>query len=86
MTCENIRERCDNLNRRMRRRGLPVRYFAQQRYGYTAVDRYRCVSDGSGERCEMVDGPIVAGTKNEVGQFLHAMMVALDDVEAFGHD
>jgi hypothetical protein len=50
------------------------RYAVQGRNGYIGLDRLRVV-DGRWA----VQNVVTAGTKREVAEFLHAMMVALDD-------
>ena len=59
--------RVGNVNRRLQGTGLSV--CDQGRNGYTALDEYR---DGQCQRT------IMAGTKREVAEFLHAMMVGID--------
>ncbi len=72
VTRANLDERVANLNRRMKDRGSDARYAIQGRNGYFGLDRYRA-SNGA-----MID-VVRTGTKGELGEFLHAMMVALDD-------
>lgn len=72
ITKENLRDRVVNVNRRMGSRGSAYRYLVEYRNGYTAIDRVR--PNGA------VVNTVRAGmTKSEAGEFLHAMMVALDD-------
>jgi hypothetical protein len=71
MTWENVETRVGNLNRRFESRGSSIRYELQGRNGSVALDRYH--TDG---RCLST---VTVGTKREVGDFLHAAMVALDD-------
>jgi hypothetical protein len=73
ITRANVDERCANVNRRMEQRGSIVRYAAQGRNGYIGLDRYH-----AGETWNM-QSTVTCGTKREVAEFLHAMMVALDD-------
>jgi hypothetical protein len=72
MTKENLEARLENVNRRMESRGSIIRYKLQGRNGYTGLDAY--------PGCRLV----TAGTKREVGTFLHAMIVALDDADYIG--
>lgn len=75
ITLANLYARCENLNRRHENLGTRVRYSVQGRNGYIGLDRYDV--DGS-----MIEN-MRCGTKREIGEFLHAMMVALDDAELF---
>lgn len=72
ITRAQVDERCANLNRRLTN-GLRVE--AQGRNGYIALDEYQ--SEREGGRLVMVR-TITAGTKREIGEFLHAMMVGID--------
>ena len=67
ITQRDIDTRVGNVNRRLASTGLSVN--AQGRNGYTGLDEYR---DGKCQRTIMV------GTKREVADFLHAMMVGID--------
>lgn len=67
ITQRDIDARVGNVNRRLAPSGLSV--YAQGRNGYTGLDEYR---DGQCQRT------IMAGTKREVADFLHAMMVGID--------
>ena len=75
ITRENVETRVENVNRRMESRGALVRYEAEARNGYIGLDRYdtegHCLSN------------VTCGTKREVADFLHAMMVALDDAQLY---
>lgn len=74
ITRQNLTERCVNLNRRMKEAGSSVHYQVQGRNGGFGLDRYEhlhCLS------------MVTFGTKREVGEFMHAMMVALDDVKLY---
>jgi hypothetical protein len=73
ITRPNVDERCANVNRRMESRGSRIRYTVEGRNGYLGLDRY------IGEVCQST---VTVGTKGELGEFLHAMMVALDDAKA----
>ena len=73
ITKADLAERQDNLNRRMAHLRSRYRYTIEGRYGYTAIDRVRA-EDGA-----MVQTVRTGMTKSEAGDFLHAMMVALDD-------
>lgn len=72
MTKERLRDREANVNRRLEARGSRYRWRVEHRNGGVALDRVRA-SDGS-----TVD-LITAGTSREVGDYLYAAMVALDD-------
>lgn len=71
ITRKDLDARIASLNRRMEASGSMYRYAVEERYGYTGLDR------------TYVNGAVVStvrcGTKREIGEFLHAMMVALDD-------
>lgn len=67
ITQRDIDLRVGSVNRRLDGTGLSVN--AQVRNGYTGLDEYR---DGQVQRTIMV------GTKREVADFLHAMMVGID--------
>lgn len=71
ITKRDLEVRVENLNRRMESRNSMYRYEVSARSGYTAIDRVR----PSGDMVNVVR----VGTKREVGEFLYAMMVALDD-------
>ena len=73
ITIADVRERCENLNRRMERRGSAVRYSVERRYDYVGLDRTNIRGD--------VQSTVRCGSKREIGELLHAMMVALDDAE-----
>lgn len=70
ITRSNLEARCENLNRRMEQAGSSTRYRVQSRNGATSIDR---LIDNR------MHGHVTAGTKREIGEFLHAMMTALDD-------
>ena len=76
VTRASLDERCANLNRRMAQRGAHVRYTVGHRYDYYAIDR--CDTSGM-----VLSGPVVAGTKRELADWLHAGMVVLDDAEIY---
>jgi len=76
MTIARLRERCENLNRRMEQRGSNVRYEVGRRYDYTALDRCRLRPNGE---TYPIGDPVRVGTKTEIGELLYAMMVVLDD-------
>lgn len=76
ITAEDVAARVANVNRRMAERDVTVRYAEQYRNGYCALDRWD-VETGS------ILATVTVGTKREVAEFLHAMMVALDDVKIF---
>lgn len=76
VTKEQLNERVRNVNRRLNPERTPMEFGTNGRYvlvngrnGYTALDEY--------------EGPtmlrtITAGSKREVSEFLHAMMVGID--------
>lgn len=74
ITRANLEERVRNLNRRMRERRSKYHYVVEGRGGYTALDR--CFMENGREVTQDV---VRTGTKSEIGEFLYAMMVALDD-------
>lgn len=88
ITRAEIDERCANVNRRLRD-GRPQNrpgdrlVIAQSRNGYIGLDEY-VVSDrklsGMAEGTHALDcqRTLTTGTKREVGDFLHAMMVGID--------
>lgn len=67
ITQRDVDLRVGNVNRRLAGTGLSV--CAQGRNGYVALDEYR---GGHVQRT------ITAGTKREIADFLHAMMVGID--------
>ncbi len=75
MTKERLEERCANLNRRMESRRSVIRYAIQGRNGSTALDRTTAEGLARHTSIDLVR----VGTKAEIGEFLHAMMTALDD-------
>lgn len=77
LTDANVRERCANLNRRMERRGANVRYEVSRRYDYMALDRM--IGPNFLDQQDVVR----TGTRGEIAEFLHAMMVALDDEDLY---
>lgn len=81
ITRKNVEERVANVNRRMEERGSLIRYQAEGRNGYIGLDRIRVDAPRLGQLGERwsVQSTVTVGTKREVGEFLHAMMVALDD-------
>ena len=67
ITQRDLDERCTNLNHRLTN-GRRVE--TQGRNGYIGLDEFE--RDGSMLRT------ITCGTKREIGEFLHAMMVGID--------
>jgi len=67
ITKHALHERAANLNRRLKASGRHIQ--AEQRNGYWALDEYK------GTACIRT---ITAGTKREIADFLHAMMVGID--------
>ncbi len=66
--------RIESLNRRMESRGSVYRYTVEGRMGYFGLDRETRINGKMGR----VD-TVRTGTKREIGELLHVMMVALDD-------
>lgn len=84
ITRENVEERVANVNRRMGERRAAVRYVAQGRNGYIGLDRLTPETEYLGEGTSwIIQATVTAGTKREVAEFLHAMMVALDDAKIY---
>ncbi len=71
VTKSTLETRVDNLNRRMESRGSIYRYAVQGRNSYTALDRM--TREGA------TDSLVILGTKREIADYLHLMMVVLDD-------
>jgi hypothetical protein len=88
ITRQDVETRCANLNRRMDNYKSKYRYVVEARNGYTALDRtYRDPNatmslsgsvPGRGYGW-IIESTVTVGTKREVAEYLHAMMVALDD-------
>ena len=74
ITKANIEERVANVNRRMESLGSKVRYESWSTSGRQGL--FRRTADS---KPGTVDSDVRFGTKNEIGEFLYAMMVALDD-------
>lgn len=68
-----LNERAINVNRRLLGSGRSV--VVEQRNGYVALDEYSVNSEGHFDACIRT---ITAGTKREIADFLHAMMVGID--------
>jgi len=88
ITRQNVDERCANVNRRMESRGSIYRYATQGRNGYIGLDRFTRDPHPEINLPDSVPGrglgwilqsTVMCGTKREVADFLHAMMIALDD-------
>ena len=77
ITRADLDTRVANLNRRMEHHGSNARYAVQGRNGHIGLDRYL-----AGENFNM-QGTVTVGTKREIGDYLHAMMVVLDDLEIY---
>jgi hypothetical protein len=97
ITRANLEERVSNVNRRMESRGSIYRYQIEARNGYIGLDRFtRNEDDALGMSLpDSVPGrgagwialaTVTVGTKREVADFLHAMMVALDDAVVIGRE
>jgi len=74
ITKDTLNQRAQNVNRRLRPEGAPAsvrehHVYPEYRNGHVALDEYR---DGACVRT------ITVGTKREVADFLHAMMVGID--------
>jgi hypothetical protein len=88
ITRANLEERVVNLNRRMESRGSIYRYQIQGRNGYIGLDRFIRDPELAANFPDSVPGrgigwlaqsTATVGTKRAIADFLHAMMVALDD-------
>lgn len=80
ITLANVRERVDNLNRRLAHHGSKYQYRVEHRYDYYALDR--CLRDDPDINFATLWSTVITGcTKREIADFLHAGMVVLDDVE-----
>lgn len=85
MTMAHLEERCANVNRRIADTGHAV--MVQGRNGYVGLDEYSRDAAAAKYAPGSVPGrgigwdclrTITVGTKREVGEFLHAMMVGID--------
>lgn len=79
ITRAQVDARVENLNRRMEARGSIYRYIAEGRNGHIGLDRIAKDDPQDPRQRFHVVGTVTVGTKREVAEFLHAMMVALDD-------
>ncbi len=88
ITKSTLETRIENLNRRMETRGSKYRYQVQGRNGYTGLDRYYRDPEATINLPDSVPGrgygwachdTVYIGTKREIAEVLHVMMVALDD-------
>ena len=88
ITRANLETRITNVNARMQARGSVYRYQVQERNGYTGLDCYKRDPDRTLNLPDSVPGrgagwlmirTLTVGTKREVGDYLSAMMNALDD-------
>src|SRR5690242_9068826 len=88
ITRANLEARVENVNRRMHKAGSSIRYQIQGRNGYTALDRFVRDPNAALNLPDSVPGrgygwtmlsTVTVGTKGEIGNYLTAMMVALDD-------
>lgn len=77
VTLSDLSARCDNVNRRIVDSGRFV--VVQGKNGYIGLDEYAQALElgGAVYRNQMVR-TIRCGTKREIGEFLHAMMVGID--------
>jgi len=73
ITIDGVRERAVNVNRRLIGSGRGV--VAEQRNGYVALDEYSVTEENTFDACLRT---ITVGTKREIADFLHAMMVGID--------
>lgn len=81
ITRRHLDMRVENLNRRMENAGSIYRYEISARNGATHIDRtFQVDTVGA----YVGHSHVYGGTKSEVGWFLHAMMVAIDDVNRKG--
>jgi hypothetical protein len=87
MTKANLEARVENVNRRLEEARAVGRVQVQGRNGYTGLDLYRRDDDCTLNLPDSVPGrgagwiqqsTLTVGTKREVGDFLHAMMVGMD--------
>lgn len=71
ITHDSLEQRCENVNRRMESRSSIIRYTLEfsDRVGILRTN----------EEGTIVHDAVRYGTKAEMAEFLHAMMVALDD-------
>jgi len=77
ITIDGVRERAVNVNRRLEGSGRGV--VVEQRNGHVALDEYRVTYGFSGQSTfDACLRTITVGTKREVAEFLHAMMVGID--------
>lgn len=88
ITRANVDERCANVNRRMESRGSVIRYVVEGRNGHFGLGRVTRDPNATIDLPDSVPGrgygwliqsTVTVGTKREIADFLHAMMVALDD-------
>jgi hypothetical protein len=79
ITRANVDERCANVNRRMESRGSLIRYTVEGRNGHLGLDRMTKDDPADKRERYTIQSTVTVGTKREVAEFLHAMMVALDD-------
>lgn len=75
ITKKQLHERCTNVNRRLRAAGSGRAVNVQDRSGYTALDEYDVSKHVAFSICVRT---ITVGTKREIGEYLNAMMIALD--------
>ena len=77
VTRANLEQRADNVNRRLRHTDRFV--VVQGRNGYIGLDEYERMPNFQGRtRADQMVRTLTVGTKREVGDFLHAMMVGID--------
>lgn len=90
MTRQRLEDRVSNLNRRMEDRGSAIRYVLEGRNGATALDRVTKDPAATINLPDSVPGRgygwvtldlVLIGTKAEVGDYLRAAMLTLDDAE-----
>jgi hypothetical protein len=79
ITRANVDARCANVNRRMASRGSVYRYAVEGRNGGIGLDRCYADSPDNAVPGSTIVSTVTFGTKREIADFLHAMMVALDD-------
>lgn len=72
-TRSDIVNRTQSLNHRMAERGSRYRYFVQRANGTNYL--HRIYPNGT------TVATVTAGTAGEISQYLHLMMVALDDAD-----
>lgn len=77
ITLANLEQRCENVNRRLEGTGRTVQ--VQGRNGGVGLDEYQAgLVTAHRVYAPQCVRTLTFGTKREVGEFLHAMMVGID--------